>query len=133
MKKIIILILLFLALMFLTWNVYAGPDAFGKADVNKDGIISQDEFDRAIKARFNEYDTNKDGKIDTKEFAVAGHPEAAKEFKFMDRNNDGFVSSDEFYKAALQHRDELDFSRDGKISKEEYNSTKALPFLRFYF
>ena len=56
-----------------------------------------------------------------------------KEFKFMDRNNDGFVNADEFYKAALQKRDDFDFNRDGKISREEYNSNKALPFLKFYF
>lgn len=51
----------------------------------------------------------------------------------MDRNGDGFANDDEFYKAALQRRDDLDFNRDGKISKEEYNKNKALPVLKFYF
>ncbi|MHB8111657.1 MAG: EF-hand domain-containing protein [Syntrophorhabdaceae bacterium] len=133
MKKIIILIVFFLIVMFLTWNVYAGPDSFGKVDSNKDGIISQQEFNTAVKAKFNEYDADKDGRIDAQEFAANGPPEAVKEFKFMDRSNDGFVNSDEFYKAALQRRDDFDFNRDGKISKQEYNSNKALPFLKFYF
>ena len=79
------------------------------------------------------YDANKDGRIDAQEFAADGPPEAVKEFKFMDRSNDGFVNSDEFYKAALQRRDDFDFNRDGKISKQEYNSNKALPLLKFYF
>jgi Ca2+-binding EF-hand superfamily protein len=47
-----------------------------------------------------------------------------KEFKFMDRNSDGFVNADEFYKAAIRRRDQIDFNRDSKISKEEYNSNK---------
>lgn len=133
MKKIIILILLFIVVLFLTWNVYAEPDAFNKADTNKDGVITTKEYEAAVKSKFREYDTNKDGRIGANEFAAKGHPDAPKEFKFMDRNSDGFVSADEFYKAALQRRDQFDFNRDATISKEEYNSTKALPLLRFYF
>jgi len=133
MKKIIIVILLFIAVLFLTWNVYAGQDAFNKADTNKDGVITAKEYESAVKSKFREYDSNNDGRIDAKEFAAKGYPDAPKEFKFMDRNSDGFVSADEFYRAAIQRRDEFDFNRDGTISKEEYNSTKALPFLKFYF
>ena len=133
MKKTIIVTLLFAAVAFLAWNVYAGPDAFTKADKDKNGVITTDEFESAVTSKFKEYDKNNDGRIDVNEFSAKKHPEAVKEFKFMDRNNDGFVSADEFYRAAIQRRDQLDFNRDSKISKEEYNSNKALPFLKFYF
>jgi Ca2+-binding EF-hand superfamily protein len=133
MRKTIILILLFAAVAFLAWNVYAGPDAFNKADKDGNGVVTADEFESAVRSKFKEYDKNNDGKIDAKEFSAKGQPEAVKEFKFMDRNNDGFVNADEFYRAAIQRRDQIDFNRDSKISKEEYNSNKALPFLKFYF
>ncbi|MDD3847018.1 MAG: hypothetical protein PHC90_11745 [Syntrophorhabdaceae bacterium] len=133
MRKIIILILLFVAVMLLTWNVYADPNSFSKADRNKNGVIDGSEYDSAVRSKFKEYDTNMDGKMDMNEFAAKGHPEAVKEFKFMDKNSDGVVNADEFYAAALKRRDQLDFNRDSKLSKEEYNSTKALPFLKFYF
>jgi len=133
MKKTIILALLFAAVVFLAWNVYAGPDSFSKADKDGNGVIAADEFESAVRSKFKEYDKNSDGKIDVKEFSAKGTPDAVKEFKFMDRNSDGFVTSDEFYRAAIQRRDQIDFNRDSKISKEEYNSNKALPFLKFYF
>ncbi len=133
MRKTIILILSFAAVVFLAWNVYAGPDAFSKTDKDTNGVISTDEFDSAVRSKFKEYDRNNDGKIDMNEFAAKGHPDAVKEFKFMDRNSDGFVNADEFYKAAIRRRDQIDFNRDSKISKEEYNSNKALPLLKFYF
>ena len=133
MKKTALATLLVFIALFLAWNVHAGPDAFEKADTNKDGYITKDEFESNVKSRFNEYDKNKDGKIDADEFGAKKNPESVKEFRFMDRNNDGFVNADEFYKAALQRRDQIDFSRDEKISREEYNSNKALPFLQFYF
>lgn len=133
MKKIALATLLVFMALFLAWNVYAGTDGFEKADTNKDGYITKDEFESHVTSRFNEYDKNKDGKIDADELGAKKNPEAVKEFRFMDRNNDGFVNANEFYKAALQRRDQIDFSRDEKISREEYNSNKALPFLQFYF
>lgn len=133
MKKIAVAALLSFAVLFLASNGYAAPDAFDRADRNKDGYITKDEFESHVKSRFNEYDTNKDGKIDADEFGAKKSPEAVKEFRFMDRNNDGFVNAEEFYRAALQRRDQMDFSRDGRISRDEYNSTKSLPVLQFYF
>lgn len=133
MKKIIFCILLFMTVFFLAWNVYSQESAFDIADKNRDGVVTQEEYKSAVTAKFKEYDRNKDGYIDEKEFGVKDSPEAAKEFRFMDKNNDRMVSADEFHKASLQRRETFDFNRDSKISKEEYNSGKALPILKFYF
>ncbi len=133
MKKIIWTVLLFFVVLFPGWILYAGPDNFTQADKNGDEIISKDEFESRVRSRFNEYDRNKDGRLDIEEFGSGSNPEVVKEFKFMDRNSDGFVNADEFYRAALQKREEMDFNRDGRISREEYNSYKALPVLKFYF
>jgi len=133
MKKTIILIMLFATALFLASNVYADPDSFSKADKDKNGVITADEYEAAVRMKFKEYDRNNDGKIDMDEFDAKRRPETVKEFGFMDKNNDGVVTADEFFRAAIQRRDQIDFNRDSKISKEEYNSNKALPFLKFYF
>jgi hypothetical protein len=133
MQKTIPAALLVFVVVFFAGDVYAGPDTFGKTDKNKDGYITKDEFESQVRSRFDAYDTNKDGKIDADEFRVNKSPETLKEFRFMDRNGDGFVNADEFYKAAIQRHDQIDIDRDGKLSREEYNSTKALPLLQFYF
>lgn len=133
MKKIAVALLLSFAVLLLAGNVKAAPDTFDRVDTNKDGYITKDEFESHIKSRFKEYDTNKDGKIDADEFGVKKNPEAVKEFGYMDKNKDGVVNAEEFYRAALQRRDQMDLGSDGKLSREEYNSNKTLPFLQFYF
>ena len=133
MKKIVFCILLFVTIFFLAWNVYSQESTFEKTDMNKDGAITQGEYKAAVTSKFKAYDKNNDGYIDENEFGVKGNPEAAKEFKFMDKNNDRMVNADEFHRASLQRRDAFDFNRDSKISKEEYNSAKALPIFKFYF
>ena len=52
MKKILLAALLFFAVVFLAWNVYAGPDSFEKADKNNDGYITKEEFESHIKSKF---------------------------------------------------------------------------------
>ena len=57
---------------------HATPDraaveaAFGRADLNKDGLLSKGEAAQlpAIAARFGQLDSNKDGSLSLEEFAV---------------------------------------------------------------
>jgi len=51
-------------------------------------------------------------------------------FQRLDRNGDGFVSKEEFARAAFAQRnpglfDELDVNKDGKVSREESNRVRA--------
>lgn len=132
----------------------AQADRFKRMDRNGDGFVTQDEarsqerFDR-LKAKA---DANKDGKISQEEFAGARHHKsaaaassrkasedsvnetngsnsknAATRFKRMDRNNDGFVTQDEArnperFNKLLQ---KTDTNKDGKISQEEFASPGA--------
>jgi len=83
---------------------------FDKADLNKDGVISQSEFsearsehrlvqtaDKDVLTDFNRIDRNEDGVLDIDEI----------EFDGADRNKDGGLSYDEYYvaRAALASRD----------------------------
>lgn len=93
-------------------------DEFKKADINGDGFLSHDEFktamgdaapsDEAISALIKMFDADGNGKIDFDEFvAMAVALEDAVEsdedyaaFLFFDKNHDGYISPDEFFKAA---------------------------------
>ncbi|MBI1213993.1 MAG: hypothetical protein GC190_21230 [Alphaproteobacteria bacterium] len=45
--------------------------ALAEFDLDKDGRVSREEVDRALKARFEEADTDHDGRLDAEEFAHA--------------------------------------------------------------
>ena len=62
-----------------------GPGKMEKPDLNKDGKISLEEFQKS-RDRMMKLDTNKDGKISAM---------SAKSFKRMDKNGDGSLTPDE--------------------------------------
>ena len=128
-----IAVIIFAFLCILNGNVYAQTDAFEKADLNKDGYISRDEYDAAVTSKFNEYDTNKDGVIDNQEFNTAKDPKAAAEYEFLDRDKDGKINMDEFKAGATDRYNMYDQNRDNLLSDPEYRGDIGFPVLKLYF
>jgi Ca2+-binding EF-hand superfamily protein len=129
--KITIIIIAFLCI--LTGNAYAQTDAFEKADLNKDGYISRDEYDTAVNSKFNEYDANKDGVVDKHEFNTSKDHKAAIEYEFLDRNKDGKVNMDEFKAGAMNRYNMYDQNRDNLLGDPEYRGDTGFPILKLYF
>ncbi len=63
----------------------------GWADVNRDGVITREEFDQVRARRFERLDTNKDGVVTREEFMAA----EVRAFERLDRNKDGKITPDE--------------------------------------
>ena len=109
-------------------------DNFGKADVNNDGFLSEDEV-KALTNRVNQQistrldqefknlDKDSNGQLSPAEFkAVAGarmmqNPAVA--LQRLDSNKDGKVNPAEFSAVALAAFDRIDANKDGTISPEE--------------
>jgi len=129
--KIIFVILVFICMA--AGNAYTQDDLFAKADVNKDGYISKDEYDQAVTSKFDEYDANKDGTIDKNEFNAAKDKKTAIEYEFLDRNKDGKLNMDEFKAGATARYQMYDQNRDGLLSSPEYKQDTGFPILKLYF
>ncbi len=116
---------------------------FGKADSNRDGFLSPEEFAaqqrerRAehLRARFVAEDTNKDGRLARTETRLP-----SRVFEAADRDHDGLLTPVEFEAAtpAHGHREapnerlkRLDQDRDGKVSRAELGAQIKKVFERF--
>jgi len=82
---------------------------FARADTNKDGAITRDEFNvvgQQMKARFEHAGTR-------------GAERGARMFDAEDANKDGKVSLAEMQQAALSRFDRVDLNHDGTITPQE--------------
>jgi len=116
-----------------TGNAYAQTDAFEKADLNKDGNIDREEYEKAITSKFDQYDANKDGVIEKHEFNVPKDSKTTTEFEFLDRDKDGKLNMDEFKAGAMDRYRMYDENRDNLLSNPEYRQDNAFPILKIYF
>jgi len=128
-----------------------GRHGFGRADTNKDGRISFEEFSKSpprfadfplerMKAMFERFDRNKDGFLDAKD-----HPDHHRDgrrplprisLKGLDSDKNGFLSWPEFQNApavrSLEEKERrrlfsrLDADQDGELSSKELR----MPFER---
>lgn len=80
------------------WRQYQ-TQLFKSADANRDGVLTQEEFQKVIKqdrlfetANFSYYNANGDNQLTLAEFTDKVNPA----FKALDRNNDCVIASDEF-------------------------------------
>jgi Ca2+-binding EF-hand superfamily protein len=95
-----------------------------KADADKSGDITFDEFSAAMKNRLDAADTNHDGKITVEELAAqlekARYERMAKRMiRRFDTNGDGELTEDEVQGRQKKLFALLDKNDDGKIEKSE--------------
>lgn len=96
-------------------------------DTNKDGVVTLDEFNTVMQARFNAMDTNHDGVVSAREFRAYIHKRQLQHqqarLKRMDSNGDGQVSKAEFIaymsKRAEARFDRMDKNHDGILEANE--------------
>jgi Ca2+-binding EF-hand superfamily protein len=115
-------------------------DNFGKADVNNDGFLSQDEvqsltnrLNQQISARldqeFKSLDKDANGQLSPAEFKTGAgarmmqNPAVA--LQRLDANKDGKVNPAEFSAVALGTFDRIDANKDGTISAAEKQAAAA--------
>lgn len=99
-------------------------------DTNKDGAVTQAEFEAAMTNRFHTMDTDHNGVVSVTEFSHyiqqrrLEHKQAR--FKSIDRNGDGQVSKDEYLayqaKKAETRFARLDKNHDGVLNTDELAS-----------
>lgn len=114
--------------------VKALDENFGKADVNNDGFLSEQEVGSLtartnqqllarLDAEFKSLDKDKNDQLSIEEFRAAGAarmamlPAAA--LQRLDTNKDGKVNPAEFKALPLAAYDRIDKNKDGKITPEE--------------
>src|SRR5262245_34985961 len=103
------------------------PARFGERlkemDVNKDGVITLDEFLARRDPTFAHLDKNKDGVVDRAEFEAAAKESAdywVKRFiRRFDADRDGRISKEEFTKARRERFAMRDLDGDGRIGLED--------------
>ncbi len=88
------------------------------ADKNRDGKIGRVEFLERMREAFFFVDVNKDGFLTMEEYQRIQGADP-KRFAKVDRNKDGKLSLDEFLKAVTQDFDAADKNDDGVLDEEE--------------
>ena len=102
-------------------------EMFDRADTNRDGMISRDEW-HAGAARLAEM-RGHDGPM--MGGGMHGRPMMRHMAMMADADGDRALSRDEFTKRALDHFDRVDANHDGKISAEEREQAHAAMRERF--
>lgn len=109
---------------------------FKEADKDSDGALSKPEVENAkmpgLSAHFDKADANQDGKISKDELHSSRrrmHDQLAARFKAADKDGDGALTKSEAENAKLerlvQHFDQIDSNKDGKIEPEEAHAKKG--------
>jgi Ca2+-binding EF-hand superfamily protein len=131
MKRMIV----FLTAMFLlTIGSNAVADSFQTLDTNGDRTLDRPELDRAAIEVFNKYDKNKDGLLTESEFNAIG--EAKSKFSELDANHNGKLDMNDLRKAAAIKFEQLDENRDWVLDERECNPRSVPdvnPLFQIYF
>ncbi|MGB0922404.1 MAG: EF-hand domain-containing protein [Alphaproteobacteria bacterium] len=101
---------------------------FDEIDADSDGKITQDEVKAHHAARRAAADKDGDGKLSKAEFLAKAQKKAERKFARMDKNDDGFISSDEKRKRHHGKHDyfaKLDKDGDGALTKAEIEAHKG--------
>jgi Ca2+-binding EF-hand superfamily protein len=110
-------------LVVVSW-AFAANDLFSKIEKNKDGKISKQEYMDAAAGDFAGLDKNKDGFLTKGELKAIDTIVMDKFLKEADTNKDGKISREEFTKYAEKRFKFLDKNNDGFIDQKEWNEMK---------
>ena len=103
---------------------------YGYVDVNNDGFITGDEWNTFRTNAYGFWDVDKDGRISRSEFencyraggfyrtAYYNPDYSTNYWTTFDANNDGYLSSDEYWSAAAWTR--IDRNNNGRIDSNEW-------------
>jgi hypothetical protein len=106
------------------WGMHGMRGNMHKADADKSGDITFDEFSAAMKGRIDTADANHDGKVTVEELAAqlekARYERKAKRMiSRFDTNGDGELTEDEVEGRQKKLFALLDKNDDGKVEKSE--------------
>ena len=108
--------------------------AFDRLDVNKDGVISRDEFIKAREQRIEKRvvmrekikEARKDGRLGAMRMHRMGGMGGARMIVMADTDKDGRITLTEAETLALQHFDQMDANRDGQVTREERGNRRQM-------
>lgn len=101
------------------------------ADVNRDGVVTRDEYAEARIANFSRMDRDKDGAVSKSDFKRLARfkPDAARRLDAliaaMDANKDGKATRTEFETAPMPLFDRADANGDRRIDANEMAAAEA--------
>jgi len=122
MKIILAVVVL---LIFFSGIGFAADDDFKKTDANNDGKISKQEYIDAIVKSFDVIDRDKNGFLTRSELQSIDKKEAITFMKKQDANRDSKISGQEFTIAAEKRFKFLDKNNDGFIDQKEWDDIKS--------
>ena len=108
--------------------------AFDRLDVNKDGVISRDEFTKAREQRIEKRvvmrekikEARKDGRLGAMRMHRRDGMGSARMIVMADTDKDGRITLTEAETLALQHFDQMDANRDGQVTREERGNRRQI-------
>jgi hypothetical protein len=101
---------------------------FADMDDNRDGTLTQAEYETGADARFATLDTDRNNRVSAAEVAAAhpvqrdGVPSAADRIRALDQNTDGELTDEEMRDGADKAFIELDADKDGALDLTELRS-----------
>lgn len=107
-------------------------ELFAVLDANRDGVLSQYEYDADAVSRL--MDDNADKQISTPEFnplmGQAVDTRTAGRLQVADRNDDGVMSDDEVRSGTFRQFKLLDVNQDGNVDRRELEAGFNVPVVR---
>ena len=96
---------------------------FDKFDTNKDGVVTQEEIDKARADQLKRFDKDGDGKLSLKEYEAlwldAMRERMVDRFQRLDRDGDASVTLEEFVAPTRHLVFWMDRDDDGKVRMDE--------------